>query len=116
VKFKIDENVPVEVAEDLRAAGHEADTVYDEGAAGAPDASLMIRARADGRVSLTLDKGVADIRAYPPEEYAGVVLFRPPTTGRGAVLAFVRRHLPPLLALDLSGHLHIVTEGTIRRR
>jgi uncharacterized protein DUF5615 len=35
VKFKVDENLPVELAELLRSSGHEADTVADEHASGA---------------------------------------------------------------------------------
>ncbi len=53
-------------------------------------------------------KGIADIRAYPPEQHAGIVLFRPPSMGRGTTLAFVRPHLPAVLKLDLAGHLVVV--------
>lgn len=114
--FKIDENLPVELADDIHAAGQEADTVYNEALAGAPDTDLMEGVRIDGRVLLTLDKGIADIRVYPPEQFSGIVLFRPPTSGRAAVIAFVRRHVPAILADDLTGRLIIVTEGTLRRR
>ena len=34
MKFKIDENLPSELAVDLRDLGHEADTVFDESLAG----------------------------------------------------------------------------------
>ena len=40
MKFKLDENLPVEVAELIRAAGHEATTVFQEGLAGKNDALL----------------------------------------------------------------------------
>ena len=38
MRFKLDENLPVELLDDLRAAGHEADGLPDEGLIGAPDA------------------------------------------------------------------------------
>jgi hypothetical protein len=38
VNFKIDENLPAEIGRDLREAGHEADTVHDEGMTGSADA------------------------------------------------------------------------------
>lgn len=63
-----------------------------------------------------MDKGIADVRAYPPDRYAGIVLFRPTTSGRGAVRAFVRRHLPTILQTDLAGHLVVITERNIRVR
>jgi len=37
VKIKLDENLPVELANDFRMLGHDADTVYDEGLGGAED-------------------------------------------------------------------------------
>ena len=116
MKFKLDENLPTELVADLRTLGHEADTATDEGVAGASDSVVLAKARSEGRVLLTMDKGIADVRVYPPGSYAGIVLFRPSTSGRGAVQAFVRRHLPTLLQVDLAGRLLVVTEGTIRIR
>ena len=62
MRFKIDENLPAEVAGDLRAWGYEAETVAGEGLAGAADGTVLERARTEGRVLLTLDKGIANIR------------------------------------------------------
>jgi Domain of unknown function (DUF5615) len=116
MRFKVDENLPGDLVTDLRAAGHEADTVHDEGLAGAADSVVMARVQAEGRAILTPDKGIADVRAYPPALYAGLILFRPRTTGRLATLALVRRHLPTLLQSSLAGHLYIVSESGIRVR
>lgn len=116
MKFKIDENLPAELLSDFRAAGHEADTVWDEGLSGSPDPPILETVQREGRVLLTMDKGIADVRAYPPEQYSGLILFRPHTTGRKAVTTFVRRHLPMLLQAELKGHLLIVSERGIRIR
>jgi len=116
MRFKVDENLPGDLVADLRATGHDADTVHDQGMAGAADSVLMARVQAEGRAILTLDKGIADVRAYPPALYAGLILFRPRTTGRLATLALVRRHLPTLLQSVLAGHLYIVSESGIRVR
>ena len=116
MKFKVDENLPAELLSDLRAAGHEAETVPDEGVAGAPDSILLERVRSEGRVLLTMDKGIADVRIYPPGGYAGIILFRPSTSGRGAVLAFIRRHLPTILKIEVAGHLLVITDRSIRMR
>ncbi len=40
MRFKVDENLPIEVAEILRAAGHDAATVNDEALGGASDPDL----------------------------------------------------------------------------
>ena len=116
MRFKLDENLPVEVLEDLRAAGHEGDSVHDEGLAGEPDTEILAAAKREGRVLLTLDKGIGDIRTHRPEEYPGIVLFRPASSGRRAALEFIQKHLPRVLELDLAGHLTVVTGTGIRTR
>jgi predicted nuclease of predicted toxin-antitoxin system len=116
MRFKIDENLPAEIRNDLRVLGHEADTVTDEGLAGVPDASLLAKVQVEGRILLTQDKGIANIRAYPPQQYSGIVLFRPRTTGRKVVLSFVRQHMAAVLQLDLNGHLVVVSESGMRIR
>jgi predicted nuclease of predicted toxin-antitoxin system len=116
MKVKLDENIPVELLQDLRDAGHEADSVQEEGLAGAPDREVLGRAKTDARVLLTLDKGFGDLRAYPPSEFLGIVLLRPPSSGREVTLSFARKHLPSLLALSLTGRLVVVTERGMRWR
>jgi predicted nuclease of predicted toxin-antitoxin system len=90
MRFKVDENLPVEIAEDLRLLGHAADTVAEEGLAGAADSQVVELARLERRVLLTLDKGIASLLSYPPQTHAGIVLFRPGSLGRRSVLEFVR--------------------------
>jgi predicted nuclease of predicted toxin-antitoxin system len=116
MNFKIDENLPAEIAGDLRVAGHDADTVAGEGLAGTPDSTLVERAHSEGRVLLTMDKGIADVRKYPPQAHSGIILLRPDTAGRGAVLVFFRRHMPALLRLNTRGRLLVVTPRGIRIR
>jgi hypothetical protein len=71
---------------------------------------------AEKRILLTLDKGIANVKRYPVEEHAGVVLFRPVRSGRRVVLAFIRDRLPSLLELDLRGRLTVVGPTRIRFR
>ena len=116
MRFKVDENLPSEVAEELRARHHEADTVEEEGLKGSLDEDLLPMVRDEQRAFFTLDKGIADIRAYPPDDYFGIVLFRPPSQGRGMVLEFVLDHLDQLLQLPLEGRLIVVSRAGIRVR
>ena len=116
MKFKLDENLPTELVADLSERGHDADTVMDEGLRGAPDPAVVQAAHRADRVLLTLDKGIANLQRYPIAQQAGVVLFRPDTLGRRAVLAFVRKHLPRVLELDLHGRLTVVGPNRIRFR
>ena len=77
MRAKLDENLPVEAIELLRAAGWDCDTVHDEGLEGAEDPRIGAACRTEGRVLFTLDLDFADILAYPPNEYVGIVVFRP---------------------------------------
>ncbi len=114
--FKLDENLPSELAADLEAGGHGVETVFSENLSGASDEVIVQAARGEGRILFTLDKGIADIRKYPPEVRGGVVLFRPSSSGRGEVLAFVRSKLPEVLETDLGGRLLVVTDRALRMR
>ena len=76
MRFKIDENLPAELAQDLQTFGHDAETVASEGLGGTDDPTLVEHWSRENRVLLTLDKGIGDIRQYPPETLHGLVLFR----------------------------------------
>lgn len=115
-RFKLDENLPTEIADELRGLGQDVQTVADELLTGAPDPTLLARIQTEGRVFLTMDKGIADIRRYPPDQYPGLILFRPSSMGRRAVAAFVRRSLQLALSRDPAGHLIVVSESGIRIR
>jgi predicted nuclease of predicted toxin-antitoxin system len=76
VKFKLDENLPVSSAAILTSGGHDVDTVTEEGLVGAPDRDVVAAATAAGRILVSLDRGLGDIRAYPPGSHAGIVVLR----------------------------------------
>ncbi len=76
MKFKLDENLPVSAAGILADAGHDVDTVPDEGLTGRPDQEVVTALTAAGRVLISLDIGLGDIRAYPPGSRAGIVILR----------------------------------------
>lgn len=65
---------------------------------------------------ITLDLDFADIRRYPPENYAGIIVLRPANQGISAVLRLMRRALPLLGQEPLTGALWIVDEQRVRIR
>jgi len=76
VRIKLDENLPRSAETVFDAAGHEVDTVEDEGLGGAADPSVARAATEAGRLIVTLDRGFGDIRRYPPGSHAGIVVLR----------------------------------------
>src|SRR5207244_5150036 len=99
MRFKLDENLPRELADDLRRLGHDPDSIVEEGLSGAKDRTVLQAARTAGRVLLTLDKGIASLLQHPVHEHAGVVLFRPDTAGRRAVYCVFGGLLSALFAV-----------------
>ncbi len=116
MRAKLDENVPIEATELLRAAGWDCDTVHDEGLTGAEDPTVGAACRREGRVLFTLDLDFADIRAYPPSEYVGIVVFRPAEPSRRHVLQMLTRVLPVLAAHWVDHQLWIVEPDRVRVR
>ena len=55
MKFKVDENLPVRVAQRLQEAGHDAVTVLDQQLGGATDAVLVQICQQENRALITLD-------------------------------------------------------------
>ncbi len=73
MKFKIDENLPAEFAEILQQFGYDALTVLDQGLRGENDSLIIEICQQENRVLITLDLDFADIRAYPPSQYQGIL-------------------------------------------
>ncbi|HXN49947.1 MAG TPA: DUF5615 family PIN-like protein [Bryobacteraceae bacterium] len=116
MNFKVDENLPAECAALLRSEDFGADTVAEEGLAGADDTAVAARARAEGRVLITLDLDFANIQAYPPLTHAGITVLRLKRQDKDAVLDVVARIVPVLKARPPSGDLWIVEPDRIRFR
>jgi predicted nuclease of predicted toxin-antitoxin system len=76
MRFKVDENLPSEIAETLLVAGYDAMTVFDQNMSGASDLSLIDICKKENRILVTLDLDFADISTYPPNECPGIVVLR----------------------------------------
>ncbi len=113
-RFKVDENLPPEVAALLRAAGHEAATVVEQCLRGKPDATVAAVCSEEGLALVSLDLHFSNIRAYPPQDYAGLVVLRIPSQDTARVLAALDRALPRLTEEPLEGRLWIVEEDKLR--
>jgi predicted nuclease of predicted toxin-antitoxin system len=114
--FKVDENLPTEAAELLASAGHDAVTVGDQRMVGQPDTNVATVCRREGRAVVTLDLDFADIRAYPPSDYPGIIVLRLARLDKPRVLSVLQRLLPLLESEPLAGKLWIVEETSVRVR
>ena len=116
MKFKIDENLPVEAAELIRNEGYDAVTVWDQNLGGAADQNIAKVCNKEGRALITLDKDFANIRSYPPGEYFGLIVLRLIRQDKIHVLETIKRILPILRKQQPKKQLWIVEENDIRIR
>lgn len=116
MRAKIDENMPVEAAALLDQAGWQTATVYDEGLTGADDGRIAAACTGEDRMLVTLDVEFGDIRTYPPEQHAGIIVLRPAEPDRNRVLALLADVIPVLSVEPVRKRLWIVEPGRIRIR
>lgn len=116
MRFKVDENLPTDVAQLLVEAGHDAETVWAKGMQGQPDEALVATCRSEDRVLVTVDLDFADVRTYPPTQSPGFIVLRPYLQDKGHVLSLWRRTIPLLGVEPVEHRLWIVEEDHVRIR
>jgi predicted nuclease of predicted toxin-antitoxin system len=116
MKFKIDENLPIEVAELLRQTGYDATTVLEHDLGGSADTHLASLCQEERRVFVTLDTDFGDIRAYPPKQFYGLIVLRLRRQDKPYVLQILARLIRIFSTEPLERHLWIVEEDRIRIR
>jgi predicted nuclease of predicted toxin-antitoxin system len=88
MKFLLDANMPRSAANELRELGHEVEDVRDVLPPGADDALVASLAKTRQQVLITRDFDFADIRNYPPANFAGIIVLDLP---EDAVAAQINR-------------------------
>jgi len=116
MRFKIDENLPEELAQLLRDAGWDATSVVAQELGGSADPRVRDVCDAEDRILITFDRGFSNIRAYPPDEHPGFIVFRLRSQDKRHVLAVSLRLVAALRHQDVTGELWIVDESRIRIR
>ena len=116
MRVKLDENLPIQLKRLFTESGHDAATVVDEGLGGAADTEIAAICIAEERVLVTQDLDFADIRTYPPAEYAGIVVFRLSSAARDALLEVIPILIERLEESFPKGQLWIVEHSRIRLR
>jgi predicted nuclease of predicted toxin-antitoxin system len=116
MRFKVDENLPTEVAELLRQAEHDAATVSEQHMSGGADADVALVCQREHRILVTLDLDFADIRAYPPAQYPGLIVLRLKQQDKPHVLGILSRLVRLFASEPLERHLWIVEEAQTRIR
>ncbi len=114
--FKVDENLPVELAGLLSSLGHDAKTINDQLLQGVNDPFLIQKCDDEKRILVTLDIDFSDIRAYPPQDHEGIIVLRVGNQSKKHVLRVFKRVLPLIAKEPIKGRLWVVEENMVRIR
>ena len=114
--FKIDEHLPIEVAELCRARGFAAATIYEQEMGGADDPRVIDVCQSEKRALISMDLDFADLRTYPPNKYYGLIVLRLGRQDKHHILHVVPSIFPLLETEPLAGQLWIVDESSVRIR
>ena len=116
MRFKFDENLPAQAAELFRDRGHDAATVLGQDMKGCGDESLADVCRDERRALVTLDVDFADITAYPPSDYSGLIVLRLQHQDVSHILGVLMQLLPLFDSESLEHEPWIVDEQKVRIR
>ena len=116
IQFKLDENIPTELAGALRARGYAATTVAEEGLIGSKDVALASVCAAEHKTLITFDLDFSDIRHFPPDKYAGLMILRLDDQSCVNLLARFEDLFALFDSYPLEGTLWVIEENRIRIR
>ena len=116
MKFKVDENLPLDWATRLRAADYDALSVIDQQLGGHPDAEVAAVCAREERVLITLDTDFSNILAYPPRNYFGIMVIRSADQSIPALNRLLDYVLKALKSESINRSLWIVEKDRIRIR
>ena len=116
MRLKLDENLPHDLAMALRRDGRDVHTVVEEHLAGESDPVVVAAATDEGRLLLTLDRGIGDLRRYPPGSHAGILVFGPTAQDPDSILALIQRLVNTHSLEELRSCVVVVEQRQVRIR
>lgn len=93
MRFLVDASLPRSAVTLLREMGHGAVDVRDIGLRSAPGSCHRAHARPNQQTLITRDFDFADIRNYPPADYAGIIVLQLPDDATAERVVSCLKHL-----------------------
>jgi|ADurb_Ile_02_Slu_FD_contig_21_1038128_length_725_multi_6_in_0_out_0_1 predicted nuclease of predicted toxin-antitoxin system len=116
MRFKLDENLPWSISNIMIDYGYDVETVLSEGLNGCSDDKLINTCTREQRILITLDYDFADILAYPPQTYAGIIVIRAKNQNKSQIQVLITKLLILFEDYNPAGSLWIVEEDRVRIR
>jgi predicted nuclease of predicted toxin-antitoxin system len=114
MKFKLDENLPLQIAAEIRARMHDVETVGEEDLTGRLDVDIWQAAQREGRILITQDLDFSDTRKFQPGTHHGIVLIRLQSPSRRNLIIRTTELFEAENVSGWAGCFVVVTERKIR--
>jgi len=115
MKFKLDENFGTRIQQFFHSAGHDVQTVHNQGLQGCSDLRLYEACCIEQRCLVTFDLDFADVTRFPPAQTNGIVVIRVPRNPSLSLLELLARQLlRAITQMSVEKKLWIVEIGRIR--
>ncbi|MBF0398669.1 MAG: DUF5615 family PIN-like protein [Desulfobacterales bacterium] len=108
MKFKTDENIPIEIAKLLKSTGYDTMTIMEQGLSGEQDYKIAKVCQQEERILITLDLDFSDIRTYPPTQYCGIIVLRVYRQDKLNIITTFKQVIPLLEKEQIANRLWII--------
>lgn len=115
MRLLVDADLPVSLAQVLRAQGHDVVAVHDLQPPPLPDPAIYRRALEEQRILITRDLDFSNILTFRPNAPAGIIVLRVRALSPPEVAALVHDALTRLSEPQLQGAITIIQPGRYRR-
>jgi predicted nuclease of predicted toxin-antitoxin system len=118
MRFLLDANMPACAVKIIQNSGGMVLSLRDMGLGSAPDSLVAEIAKRESALLVTRDCDFADIRNYPPSEFAGIIVLNmPEKTLAPQICALLKAFLDrPQVESEISRRLAVVRPGRVRFR
>jgi predicted nuclease of predicted toxin-antitoxin system len=116
MRILLDENLPADLVDVLRALGHDVEHVYSKNLSGHPDPDVRAVAQSENRLLITQDIRFADAREFLPGQHAGFLLVRLKRPGLRAIMEKLRSVLEREDVESWQGCFIVLSDSKLRVR
>jgi len=114
MKIKLDENLPLRLATQLKGLGHDVHTVHEERLIGHEDREIWEAAQEESRFLITQDLDFSDLRQFAPGSHHGIRLVRLHSPNRRNLVGRVVELFRKESVSEWGGCFVVATERKIR--
>ena len=116
MKFKLDENVPLQLKKVIKKANYSVSDVYEENLSGKNDKLVIETCKKEKYVLITNDSDFTNIHAYPTNKHKGIIVFRLKKQGVLAVTNALTTFLEEADLNKIEGGITIIGSDFVRVR